>query len=392
VAWAYVKLPSARERVRAGGACVKAVFHAVIVPGTTRRRAGRTAVAPGIATVTLGAPEDAGATPRTAFLTAMPGDTALTNAPGTTEPAPAIRWLDRNGFASFERDTSGALTVPSLPGWRPWAVESAATPPERWSAIAGGGLQGRRIVIDPDGGGDDAGGVGPLGTRGALLALEEAHILAGYLTAAGAEVKLTRTGDVTMTEAERVQVNEGFRSDRFVRISHRPRGPWLGYYYASPAGRAWALHTIGTFSRFGLGEPAAGEDPAYVVKQVSCPALLADPAPLVDTLAENRLTAPGALRAQAYALYLSLAREFAPEAVWPIDSLTVRDASGAPVPSAFVTLGGALVLETDTDGRVRFARTEPGPLSAEVHDRRVSARSVLLDSMRGATLAGPGGR
>jgi hypothetical protein len=128
-----------------------------------------------------------------------------------------------------------------------------------------------------------------------------------------------------------------------------------------------------------------------VVKQVSCPALLADPAPLTDSLAENRLVAPGALRAQAYALYLSLAREFAPEGVWPIDSLMVRDPAGRPVPGAFVTLGGALVLETDAEGRVRFARTEPGPLAAEVHDRRVSAKSVLLDSMRGAVLAGPGG-
>ncbi|HUK62970.1 MAG TPA: N-acetylmuramoyl-L-alanine amidase, partial [Dongiaceae bacterium] len=344
VAWGYVKLPPARERVRAGGGCVKATFHAVLVPGTTRRRAGRAAVAPGIATVTLGPPDEPGVAPRTAFLTAMPGDTALTGATGTTEPAAAIRWLDRDGFACFARDTSGALVVPSLPGWRPWATEHGDTPPERWSAIASGGLTGKRIVIDPDGGGDDPAGEGPLGTRGALLALEEARILAGLLTAAGAEVKLTRTGDVALTEAERVQVNEGFRSDRFVRISHRPRGPWLGYYYASPAGRAWAMHTVGTFARFGLGEPAAGEDPAYVVKQVSCPALLADPAPLVDSLAETRLLSPGALRAQAYALYLSLAREFAPEGVWPIDSLTVQDAGGRPVAGAFVTLGGALVL------------------------------------------------
>ncbi|MFI5372423.1 MAG: N-acetylmuramoyl-L-alanine amidase, partial [Candidatus Eisenbacteria bacterium] len=392
VAWAYARLAPARERVRHGGPCVRAGFRAVLVPGTTHRRAGRPAIAPGIASVTLAAPDDGERGPRTAFLIAMPGDTALRNAPGTGEPAPAVTWIDRDGFACFERDTRGVPVVPRLPGWRPWALDSdATTPPERWAAIAGGALAGRRIVLDPDGGGEDAAGQGPLGTRGAHLALEEARILAGFLTAAGAEVRLTRTGDIDLTDAERVQVNEGFRSDRFVRITHRPRGPWLGYYYASPTGKAWALHTVGTMSRLGLGEPAAGEDPAYVIKQVSCPALVADTSPLSDSLSEIRLLAPGALRAEAYALFISLAREFAPEPVWPLDSLIVRDTTGRPVPGAFVTLGGALVVETGPDGRVRFARTEPGPLEAVVRDRRVNARNVLLDSMRGAILAGPGG-
>jgi hypothetical protein len=106
---------------------------------------------------------------------------------------------------------------------------------------------------------------------------------------------------------------------------------------------------------------------------------------------EDRLLAPGALRAEAYALFLALAREWAPEAGWATDSLEVRDAAGVPVPAALVTLGDALVLETDARGRVRFARTEPGPIEAVVDDPRVRARVVLLDSMRGAILTGPRG-
>jgi hypothetical protein len=105
---------------------------------------------------------------------------------------------------------------------------------------------------------------------------------------------------------------------------------------------------------------------------------------------EAALLAPGAVRAEAYALYLGLAREWSPQA-WPIDSLEVRDPSGAPVSGAHVTLGEALVLETDGSGRVRFARTEAGPLAAVVDEPRVRARAVLLDSMRGAVLTGPRG-
>jgi hypothetical protein len=74
-----------------------------------------------------------------------------------------------------------------------------------------------------------------------------------------------------------------------------------------------------------------------------------------------------------------------------VDSLEVRDQTGAPVAGARVSLGEALVLETDRFGRVRFARTEPGPIVAVVDEARVRARAVLLDFTRGAVLTGPRG-
>ena len=131
------------------------------------------------------------------------------------------------------------------------------------------------------------------------------------------------------------------------------------------------------------------EDAQYPLQQVSCPALYAAPA-RVDS-AEDRLLAPGALRAEAYALYLALAREWAGEADWPLDSIAVEDAAGRPAAGVPVVLGGALVLETDASGRVRFARTEPGPIGAEVRLGGARIRRVLLDSERGVVLAGPSG-
>ena len=56
-----------------------------------------------------------------------------------------------------------------------------------------------------------------------------------------------------------------------------------------------------------------------------------------------------------------------------------------------VTLGEALVLETDRQGRVRFLRTEDGPIEVVVDDPRARSRTVLLDSTRGAVLAGTRG-
>jgi N-acetylmuramoyl-L-alanine amidase len=327
---------------------------------------------------------------RTAFALLMPAETPLRAAPGTTGPEPALEWINRDGFVRLPRDSSGAVHVPRLSGFRAWPADS--TLPPRFVPIAGGALHGRRIVLDPEGGGNDAAGQGPGGTRAAFLNLESARILAGFLTAAGAEVRLTRDGDHALSDVERVERSEAFHADRFVRIAHRTSPPRLGYYFASAAGRAWAVRAAREFAALGLPAPTTGDEAQYVLQQTSSPALFASPSTLGSEADEARILAPGALRAEAYALFLALAREWAPDAAWPPDSLTVLDAAGRPVPGAAVTLGGALVLVTGPSGRVGFARTEPGPILVEVEDARARARGILLESQRGAVLTGSPGR
>jgi N-acetylmuramoyl-L-alanine amidase len=326
---------------------------------------------------------------RTAFALHMPEGVPLRDAPGTGGPAPALRWINRDGFVRLPRDPAGAVRVPALPGYRAWPADSVFPP--RFVAVAGGALHGRRIVIDPEGGGDDAAGQGPGGTRAASLNLESARILAGFLAAAGADVRLTREGDLALSDVERVQASETFQAERFLRISHR--GPvCLGHAPGSAAGAAWAAHSEQALVTLGLTAPPVAEDAQYVIQQTSCPALCASPASLGDEASEARLLAPGALRAEAYALFVALAREWAPQAAWPADSLTVLDDAGRPVPDAAVTLGGALVLVTDASGRIRFARTEPGSIEVGVEDPRVRSRGILLESQRSAVLTGTIGR
>jgi hypothetical protein len=62
------------------------------------------------------------------------------------------------------------------------------------------------------------------------------------------------------------------------------------------------------------------------------------------------------------------------------------------VPGAAITLGGALVVQTDALGTARVARTEAGPIEAIVDDPRLRARAVLLDSSRVIVLTGSTGR
>ncbi len=334
---------------------------------------------------------------RTAFAKLGPGDEPLREAPGTREPDPAVRWINRDGFVRLESDSIGLdvrpagrpnpVRVPELAGYRSRAGE--AWPP-RFAAIAGGALHGRRIVLDPAGGGDDAAGAGPSGARGAALNLETARMLAAMLAAAGAEVRLTRDADAAVSDLERVRLSEAFRAERYVRIGHPAAPPRVGHYFSSGAGRRWAARLAGIAETLGLPRPAVGDDAQYPITQTSATALSAalgrvdeggDPLGGMD---------PARLRTEAYALYLSLAREWAPEAEWPMDSLEVRDPAGRPLARAPVRFGGALVLQTDPLGRIRFARTEPGPMLVEVEDSVAPSARVLLDSERGIVLTGPG--
>ena len=317
---------------------------------------------------------------------AMPDARPVVNAPGTRGVEPAVRWLNRDGFAVLLPGPGGRIAVPALPGYRAWGADSVLPP--RFVAIAGGALHGHRIALDPDGGGDESGGTGKSGTRAASLNLDVARALAAMLSAAGAHVMLTREGDFALSDVERVEKSERFLAERFLRIGHRAEPPMMGHYFSSAAGKAWALRSAETFARLALPAPAPAEDAQYPLQQTSCPALYAAPARVDE--AEQRLLAPGTIRAEAYALFLSLAREWAPSADWPPDSLDVRDATGGPVAGAAVTLGGALLLESDGLGRIRFARTEPGPIEVVVRDPRAPARALLLDSDHGIVLTGLG--
>ncbi len=332
----------------------------------------------------------AGPLPRTGFARVAPFDSLLRGAPGTREPEPAVRWINRDGFVALPRDTLGRAAVPSLRGYR--AVAPDTTWPPRFSAIAGGALIGRRIALDAEGGGDADAGTGPSGARAADLNLDVARALSAFLDAAGAEVLLVREGDHALADIERVRAAEAFGAERYLRIGHRAGVPVLGHWFGSAAGRDWARRTAESLAALGLSAPPVAEEAQYTLQQVGCPALYVSVARVDSAADEERLLAPGARRAEAYALFLGLAREFLPQASFPIDSLEVRDPSGAPLSGASVVLGGALTVQCDRTGRVRFARTEPGPLEATVIDPRREARSILLDSDRGVVLTGPPAR
>ena len=306
---------------------------------------------------------------------------------GTAEPAPRWSWINRDGFVALGGDS--VVASPALSGYRLWGSDSL---PPRFTPIAGGVLHGHRIMLDPDGGGEDAGGMGNSGTRGALYNMQVAQSLASLLRAAGAEVALARNGDVAASDVERVRVSEVFHAERFLRIGHRPESTHVGYYFSSAPGKVWGQRTAAWLARLGFPPPPVVEDAQYPLQQTSCTALYVSARRVDDPADEAAMNAPGAVRAEAYALYLGLLEDWAGAGTWPLDSVEVRDADDRPATGALVTLGGAFVLQADAQGKVRFALTEPGPLMVVAEHPAVRARAVLLDSQRGIRLTGPRGR
>lgn len=324
--------------------------------------------------------------PRAAFARRMPADSALRAAPGTAGAWPADDRVNRDGFVVVSADSTGAFRVPRIAGFRAWGPDTAWPP--RYRAIAGGALFGRRVALDPEGGGDDAAGLGPSGTRASAMNLEVARALAGMLEAAGAEVVLTRDGEAAVSEVERVQAAERFRAERYLRIGHAAAPPHAGHYFASAGGRRWAARVAEAAAALGLADSLPVRESAkYAVAQVSATALDVSLARLDEPPAEAKLLEPGRLRAEAYALFVALAGDLGGPA-GAADTIEVRDRAGLPVPGALVTLGGALVVQSGPDGLARFVRTESGPLEAACEDPRVNARALLLDSAHRHLLSG----
>ena len=157
-------------------------------------------------------------------------------------------------------------------------------------------LSGKKIVIDPGHGGNDAGAIGPTGVMEKNVTLKVALELKKLLEAEGAQVILTRETDQTVSEkgakasdieelGARCEVANKNGADIFISIHAdsftRPeaRGT-TGYYYSkSTSGRGQKLaDCIRRNLVEQLGTPSRGTQPCnfFVVKHTDMPATLTE--------------------------------------------------------------------------------------------------------------------
>ncbi|HVO76958.1 MAG TPA: N-acetylmuramoyl-L-alanine amidase, partial [Candidatus Bathyarchaeia archaeon] len=140
------------------------------------------------------------------------------------------------GRESFAGDGEGFVIVPSTApretlvvsadGYRPLAIDTAGVRGEAavvhaaLEPLFAGVFHGKRIALDPGGGGTEAGGRGSAGLRGASVNLAVARITRELLERAGSAVTLTHEGDESISGQERVYVVNRSEADLAIGIRH----------------------------------------------------------------------------------------------------------------------------------------------------------------------------
>ncbi len=263
------------------------------------------------------------------------------------------------GAYGFE--SGDALVQVAAPGYRPLDVTegNAATLTPWFDGV----LHGKRFVIDPQGGPPAVVGVGPLGLSAAHVNLRVAVYLEGFLRAAGADVRLSRTDEEVRLPEDVARLTNRFRADRYVELRH-PSAPvdspraLFGYFFPGSAAGEAMVGTVGESAARRLGVPFRGpaQTVTYALQQTACPAIVIAAPAISNAEEEARLDHASYQREQAYAIFLGLLRHYGAAEGGTLE-VVVDDASPA---RWLVTLDGTWTLVTGDDGRVVFECVPPG--------------------------------
>ncbi len=184
---------------------------------------------------------------------------------------------------------------------------------------ATGGLTGVKITVDPGHGGSDPGAVGPTGLTEKAVNLRVGTVLRNCLVEyGGATVQMTRTTDVDVSLADRVNMANNWGANRFISVHHNASTDpsvngteTYAYYYASSASfdlrdkvHARLLQALGLPDR---GARTAG---FYVLKYTSMPAILTEASFISNPYEEARLKDANYTWREGYYIYKGVADHY----------------------------------------------------------------------------------
>lgn len=223
-------------------------------------------------------------------------------------------------------------------------------------------LKGLRILLDPGHGGDahlKGFKRGPTDQREAVMNLRVAESLRGFLEEAGAEVRLTREGDVDVSLADRARMADEWPADLFLSLHHNAAESARANYTTvwfhkdpdhNPASLDLARHVAqGVADALRLPQIAANplkadtliyESGFGVLRPLTVTGCLIEASFFTHPYEEYRLTQGAYLRREAWGIFLGLARY-----AWGgiPDSRLIAPASGGVVESKRPTLAAQLV-------------------------------------------------
>ena len=261
----------------------------------------------------------------------------------------------RYGFADDDRVRIVA------PGYRPAdASEGTVAALTPWYD---GVLHGKKFVIDPQGGPPAAVGVGPMGLSASHVNLRVAFYLEGFLRAAGADVRITRSNEEVRLPEDVARMTNRYRADRYIELRHpsEPEDSPLvvrGYFFPGSANGKAMVTILGETAARRLGVPFRGptETVTFALQQTACPAIVVALPAISKAEEESRLDRAAYQREQAYAIFLGLLRHYGvPEGA----SLEIEITDSDPA-NWLVTLDETWTLVSNDAGRAVFASVPAG--------------------------------
>lgn len=315
---------------------------------------------------------------------------------GKAVPHPVV---GGNPAASILGDEAGRLLVPSssrpetllvsAAGYAPVLLDSVPAGPAsnvttvRLSPLFGGALAGKRIAVDPGGGGSDPGGRSDGARRGASVNLEAARLLRNLLERAGASVTLTRNGDETISAQERVSLVNRADAELAIGIRHeaspRPidRMRCVLCFPGSARGRSIADRLATALgSDFPAGSCWVREWADVFLQQTACPACEIYTGSTDFAGREAAMSGEPWLRFEAERIFVAIAGYFGYEGA-VAGVLTVNVISGgAPTAGATVDIDRLSSRATDEQGSATFGFIDPGIHLVTV--RLADGRSALF--------------
>jgi N-acetylmuramoyl-L-alanine amidase len=192
-------------------------------------------------------------------------------------------------------------------------------------------LEGVRICLDPGHGGDaHKRGYkrGPTGVREAEMNLRVAQYLREFLEAAGAEVRLTREGDVDISLADRAAIANEWGADLFISLHHNAIGnkPHVNYttvWYHNDVNYRPSNLDLARYLCYGLYDsialaqvtdvPLKSDQLMYesgfaVLRHADVTAALTESSFFTNPEEEQRLRNPDYSLLEAYGLFVGLAK------------------------------------------------------------------------------------
>ena len=287
----------------------------------------------------------------------------------------------RYGFASGDRVRIVA------PGYRPAdASEGTVVALTPWYD---GALHAKKFVIDPQGGPPATVGVGPMGLSASHVNLRVAFYLEGFLRAAGADVRLTRSNEEVRLPEDVARMTNRYRADRYIELRHPSENadsPRVvrGYYFPGSANGKAMVTTVGQTAARRLGVPFRGpsETVTYALQQTACPAVVIALPAISQAEEESRLDRAAYQREQAYAIFLGMLRHYG-----VTEGAALEIEVAAPDPANWlVTLDETWTLVSNESGRAVFAGVPAGAHRVALRRGERTAEREVVTTDTGARL------